>query len=80
MFTLKNRVKTHQRNYPSNVTIFRTLDRNFVRSDLGIMLHLSKIRVRILRWDPWLPICIENLARLAMAAKMLVRGSTWEGV
>ena len=27
MFTLKNRVKTRQRNHPSNVTIFRTLDR-----------------------------------------------------
>ena len=34
-----------------------------IRYDLGIMYYLSKILVRILPWDPWLPRCKKNLAR-----------------
>ena len=34
-----------------------------IRCDLGIMYYLSKILIRILPWDPWLPRCSENLAR-----------------
>ena len=28
-----------------------------------MMIHLGKILVRILPWDPWLPRCSKNLAR-----------------
>ena len=34
-----------------------------IRCDLGTMYYLSKISVRILPWDPWLPRCSKNLAR-----------------
>ena len=34
-----------------------------IRYDLGIMYYLSKILIRILPWDPWLPRCSKNLAR-----------------
>ena len=74
---LRNRTKTRQKNYYTNAALFSTIDRvNFlkkfwnlrifsilVRFDLGIMIYLSKILVRILPRDPWLQRCSKNLAR-----------------
>ena len=83
---LRNHVKTRQKNYHTNVANFSTLDRNFeirifsilVRFDLGMMIHLGKILVRILPWDPWLPRCSKNLARSCQdsqdASKRVNRG------
>ena len=34
-----------------------------IRYNLGIMCCLSKILIRILPWDPWLPKCSMNLTR-----------------
>ena len=31
--------------------------------DIGIMIHHSKILVRILPWDPWLPRCSKKVVR-----------------